>query len=124
MGYSKFYTGQVFTNEEGKAKIKTSNDINGEICKIRIIYSIGASPETIIKISTIEGEVMVNLQNNNKEKILYPLHSSFSDNVGDIAISGQDSMQKYISVGPIIIEIDNSNKNGGVIENIIITYKE
>lgn len=122
MTYNKFEIGRIQTDEDGAHKRRTKRRLTGKIIKVRVIYDKGIAPETNLKLFTIEGEKFVELPNHRKDAILYPRHSHISKEAVQSTLQGQPIMERFVSVGPIIVEIDNAGA-GGIVKNIIITYK-
>lgn len=126
MAYDDFTLGPFTANDEGKILQITQQVVVGEIIKVSVKYGKGENdPGALmtLKLFTSDGEEIIKLHEHNTDGVWYPRHSLVEEKVFQIPLDGQNIVERFVSMGQIMVDAERMKK-GGVIEEVKITVKE
>ena len=119
----KIKTGRLEIDGQRKIRIK---EFEGDLVKIVFFNSKGNFPTAKLKITTEEGETIVDKEVGNKSMIFYPYNHNAKtgllnlDSATSVITIGESKDRHYID-GTLIVEFSNFGK--GSIEDLIIYFK-
>ncbi len=113
--YDKLSIGKIELEDNMKATSITT-PIYGKIEKIIVKYGEGADPEMKLKITTSDGEVLVNAQTN-RSNIYYPRNwNTAAQSYMGINEAGQEAStsERYLSYGRIYVFVEGASKEDSI----------
>ena len=113
--YAKLSFGKIELEDNLKATRVTS-PVYGKIDKIIVKYGEGADPEMKLKITTSDGEVLIDVQTN-KSQIYYPRNWNTRGQAYEgINEAGQEASnsERYLSYGRLYIFVEGTFKNDSI----------
>jgi len=121
----KINTGPIFLDPENKALFKTE-EIIGEIYAVQVEFNNKGATDTILKVFTSIGEEIMTLQGI-QEQLFYPrnwdVQNQMQGNTNVVSNEGGAlNAEKYISIGPLTIDVQGSIPED-YITNVLIIYR-